>query len=109
MSFEHTPVLYRELLSNMRILHDKQNIIVDMTLGLGGHASGIIKMLHPGDIFIGFDADGENLTQAKVNIEKIVGNIPGITLHFVHSNFRSVKQELSKLGIDSITGAYADL
>jgi len=109
MSFEHTPVLYEELLSNMRIFDNKQNVIVDMTLGLGGHASGIIQMLHPGDIFIGFDADGENLKQAQVNIAEKVKNIPDIQLHFVHSNFQHVLRKLNELGVKSITGAYADL
>lgn len=66
-------------------------------------------MLHPGDIFVGFDADRENLTQAKRNIETTVKNISKVTLHFVHSNFRFVKQELQKLCISHVTGAYADL
>lgn len=74
-----------------------------MTLGLGGHATGIIQMLRQGDIFIGFDADNENLRQARENIEKNVANIPGITLHFVHSNFQFVKRELTNLGITKVT------
>jgi 16S rRNA (cytosine1402-N4)-methyltransferase len=109
MSFEHTPVLYRDILSNMRIHDDKKNIIIDMTLGLGGHATGVIQMLHPGDVFVGFDADNENLIQAAENIRKNLGNIPDITLHFVHSNFQFARQELEKLGIHSVTGVYADL
>ena len=92
----------------MRIHDDKQNIIIDMTLGLGGHASGIIQILHPGDIFVGFDADNENLKQAQENITKNVGK-SDVLLHFVHSNFQYAKQELENLGIHSITGFYADL
>lgn len=79
-----------------------------MTLGLGGHASGIIDKMHAGDIFIGFDADMENLIQAQKNIQTNINN-PGVILHFVHSNFCHVQEKLTLLGVTSVTGVYADL
>lgn len=79
-----------------------------MTLGLGGHASGIIAKMHAGDIFIGFDADIENLTQAQKNIQTNIDN-PGVILHFVHSNFCHVREKLTLLNINSLTGVYFDL
>lgn len=35
---KHTPVLYGELIQSLRFFEPGKNIIVDCTLGLGGHA-----------------------------------------------------------------------
>ena len=43
----HTSVLLDELVGAIEIHDDRQNIIVDCTLGLGGHASEVIKKMHP--------------------------------------------------------------
>ncbi len=41
----HIPVLYEELLESLRFFENSKNCIIDCTLGLAGHASGVIKML----------------------------------------------------------------
>lgn len=35
---KHIPVLYEELIGSLRFFETGKNIIVDATLGLGGHA-----------------------------------------------------------------------
>lgn len=42
---KHTPVLYGELIESLHFFEHGKNIIVDCTLGLGGHASGVIEKL----------------------------------------------------------------
>ncbi|MDD2515878.1 MAG: 16S rRNA (cytosine(1402)-N(4))-methyltransferase RsmH [Candidatus Gracilibacteria bacterium] len=110
--FGHIPVLYEEILSNLPISQTKTNIIIDCTLGLGGHAIGIIQKICEKDIFIGFDADAENLALAKSNIFKKVGSQivdKKIKTYFIHSNFSNLKEELEKINIKVVTGIYYDL
>lgn len=44
---KHIPVLYGELIESLHFFETGHNIIVDATLGLGGHASGVIQKLGP--------------------------------------------------------------
>ncbi len=104
---KHIPVLFGELIENTHIFSDKKNIIVDCTLGMGGHASKILENLHKWDIFIGFDADLQNLEIAKKRLE--VENNNGVELHFIHENFSRLKQALKNIGIEAITAIYYDL
>lgn len=48
----HISVLLDELLDNLKIFKNRQNIVVDCTLGLAGHACKVIEKLNPGDVFI---------------------------------------------------------
>jgi len=43
----HTSVLLSELVEAIEVQENRQNIIVDCTLGLGGHAEKILEKLHP--------------------------------------------------------------
>lgn len=104
---KHIPVLFGELIENTRIFSDKQNIIVDCTLWMWGHASKILENMHKWDIFIGFDADWENLKVAKKRLE--VENNHKVELHFIHANFWELKTELENRGITKITAIYYDL
>nr|MDD3720692.1 16S rRNA (cytosine(1402)-N(4))-methyltransferase RsmH [Candidatus Gracilibacteria bacterium] len=102
----HISVLLEELVSSIKIEKNKQNIIVDCTLGLAGHAKKIIEKLNPGDIFVGFDADIRNLELAKKVLENIRSDIKIV---LINSNFVNLKSELEKVGIKNITGIYYDL
>lgn len=42
---KHIPVLYGELLDALHFFRTGENIVVDATLGLGGHATGFIEKL----------------------------------------------------------------
>ncbi|MFK7780177.1 MAG: 16S rRNA (cytosine(1402)-N(4))-methyltransferase RsmH [Candidatus Gracilibacteria bacterium] len=104
----HISVLLKKLVDSIRINNDKKNIIVDCTLGMGGHASKIIEKMNKGDIFIGFDADIKNLELAEIRLNKI--NIDKkIDIILINSNFRNLKDELNKREINAITGIYYDL
>ena len=108
----HTPVMYDEILAHIGITETRTNIIVDATLGLGGHAAGVIRMLRDGDTFIGIDRDSENLTRARAYIEQTAGDVitqKHIQTHFVHADFRDISGVLDRLGIDHITDIYYDL
>ena len=42
---KHIPVLYGELIESLHFFETGKNIIGDATLGLGGHASGVLQKL----------------------------------------------------------------
>lgn len=104
---KHTPVLYEELVTNIKIFNNKQNIVVDCTLWMAGHAMWIIDKMNDWDIFIWFDADIKNLNLAseilKNNVKK------NVKIHLINSNYVNLKQELEKIGIEKVTGIYYDL
>lgn len=102
----HTSVLLEELVSAIEIYPDKQNIIVDCTLGLAGHASRVIQNMNPGDIFIGFDADERNLALATKKLEALKTQIKIV---LIHSNFEHLREKLSEHSIYSVSGIYYDL
>ncbi|EKD65982.1 MAG: S-adenosyl-methyltransferase MraW [uncultured bacterium (gcode 4)] len=110
--FWHIPVLLNELVDSIEIAWNRQNIVVDCTLGLGGHASKIIGKLNKWDIFVGFDADEDNLNNASLNIDKNIWEYikeKNIKIYFINSNFRNLKFELNKIWIDKVTWIYYDL
>lgn len=66
----HDPVL----LSEVELVLQSQNckkLIIDATLGLGGHASMMLSHLWAGDTLLGFDRDSDNLALAKAHLAKI--------------------------------------
>lgn len=107
---EHIPVLYEELLASVRSgLSGKSDVVVDMTLGLAGHACGLMESMRRGGTFVGFDADADNLAIAQSNVEERFGKKLPCDARFVHSNFRDVGQALDSLKLPQISAAFWDL
>ncbi len=107
---KHIPVLYGELLDALHFFRTGENIVVDATLGLGGHATGFIEKLGKWDIFIGLDCDSDNLRSAEGQIKKhFMGKKDLPIMYFIHSNFSELDQVLDDLEIKTITALYADL
>ncbi|NVP17892.1 16S rRNA (cytosine(1402)-N(4))-methyltransferase RsmH [Candidatus Gracilibacteria bacterium] len=105
---KHISVLLNELVDSIDIKKDEKNIIVDCTLGMGGHASKMIEKMNSGDIFVGFDADIKNLELARIRLDEVNKN-KKVEIHLINSNFGNIKDELEKIGIKEITGIYYDL
>lgn len=102
----HISVLLHELVTALDIQTQKQNIIVDATLGLAGHASTVISQMHEWDIFIGFDADERNLTLARERLQAMQSSVKII---LIHSNFEHLAEKLTEQNIEHITAIYYDL
>ena len=64
----HVPVLFDEALDFLRV--DPEGTYVDCTLGLAGHAEGILRRLGAQGRLIGFDRDPEMLDLAKARLMK---------------------------------------
>ena len=97
----HKSVLLKESIELLNI-HDK-GIYVDCTLGYAGHSSEILKKVPNGYLYA-FDQD----EYARNYSEDILSNI-GNNYKIIASNFASIKEELSKLGVSGVDGILFDL
>ncbi|TPE57151.1 16S rRNA (cytosine(1402)-N(4))-methyltransferase RsmH [[Mycoplasma] falconis] len=98
---KHIPVLLNECLNGLNI--KKDGIYVDLTLGRAGHSQEILKRLDKGKL-ICFDKDIEAIKESDLKLKQIADNYI-----LVKSDFRFIKEELNKLGINKVDGILADL
>jgi len=101
VEFKHVTVLLNEAVDILDIKPD--GIYVDGTLGGAGHSLEIVKKLTSGKL-ICFDQDINAISAAKEKLKDFMDK----TI-LVHSNFENLREELNKLGIESIDGFLVDL
>ena len=95
-------MLLNEAIEELNI--NKDGIYVDMTLGGGGHSSLILSHLDNGHLY-SFDVDDYSILRAKEKLDKT-----GKTNYtIIKSNFRNLKLELNKLGVEEVDGVLYDL
>jgi len=98
----HVPVLRREVLEYLDIR--RGDCIVDCTLGLGGHALGILERIGAQGKLIAIDCDRQSLECARARLSAYAPQI-----EFVHENFRQLDNILKTLRIESVDGILFDL
>ncbi|MGI5822540.1 MAG: 16S rRNA (cytosine(1402)-N(4))-methyltransferase RsmH [Dethiobacteria bacterium] len=101
-NFRHTPVMLPEVLKYLQPLPGK--VIVDATLGGGGHATAIIKQLLPAGRLVGIDCDQEALQAAQSRLSAF-----NEVFQAVKANFGEIEQACAQLGIDAVDGLLLDL
>ena len=82
----------------------KGMIVVDATIGMGGHSIEIIKKISPKGRLIGIDCDKEALEIAE---DRLAEYSKQCTL--VHDNFSNIDNILGSLGINKVDGVIVDL
>jgi 16S rRNA (cytosine1402-N4)-methyltransferase len=100
--FSHRTVLLHEVVDSLNLAPDA--VVVDCTLGGGGHSEAILEKLGPEGRLFGFDRDGEALAAAGERLERF-----GERFVPVRASFSSIREELNRLGIERIDGLVADL
>ena len=98
---KHISVLLEESISSLNL--DKSSVIVDATLGYGGHSSNILERIKEGHLFA-FDQDSEAIRHSTDRLSKI-----GTNFTIIKSNFVNLKEELNKLGVYKVDGVLFDL
>ncbi len=101
----HYPVMLKESLGGMDLKPGQT--VVDCTVNRAGHSIEIAKVIGSSGTLICFDLDNSALSEAKVNLAALGSASPKI--YFVNSNFRNIKDELTKIGINKIDALLADL
>jgi len=99
---EHEPVMQQEVLELLQCRPG--GIFVDATLGLGGHAWGILERIQPGGLLIGLDRDSESLEKARLHLRPFAD-----ATRLLHENFKNLPLVLNNLGIKPIDGILVDL
>ena len=102
MEFRHTSVLLQETIDSLRVRPD--GIYVDGTLGGGGHALEVCRLLSDKGRLIGIDQDGEAIAAAQERLKEFKDRVT-----FLRSNYCTMVTELEKLGITSVDGILLDL
>ena len=97
----HKSVLLDECIKYLNIKND--SIIVDCTLGYGGHSSEILKRIPNGHLY-SFDQDSEAIEYSKKRLSKISNNFS-----IIKSNFVNISSELKKINVESVDGILYDL
>jgi 16S rRNA (cytosine1402-N4)-methyltransferase len=77
-------------------------ILVDATVGVGGHAHLLAERLLPGGRLIGLDQDPAMLALARPRLE-------GLPVTLVHASFDQLREVLDDLKLDAVDGLLADV
>jgi 16S rRNA (cytosine1402-N4)-methyltransferase len=84
-------------------LADRPAVVVDATVGLGGHAAALLAA-HPALTLIGLDRDPQALAWATDRLQAYSGRT-----HLVHAVYDELPQVLESLGIGHLDGVLFDL
>src|ERR1041384_339237 len=98
----HEPVLLHEVVQ--QIDPKPSQIVVDCTIGRGGHAQALAARLGPNGLLIGLDTDPRNLQFAADQLR----SLPCPTRLF-HANFAELQEVLVQSGVGQVDGILADL
>ncbi len=93
-SHRHVPVLLHEVIDGLHI--KKDDVVIDGTLGMGGHAREILTLLDKRGVFIGIDQDGDVLAQTESELRtRAQAKIIAERLSFEHIPSVLIKHHLS--------------
>ncbi|MHC5017530.1 MAG: 16S rRNA (cytosine(1402)-N(4))-methyltransferase RsmH [Planctomycetota bacterium] len=99
---EHIPVLTEPLLE--WILLPKDGVMVDATVGHGGHSQIFGRMLGPEGYLLGLDVDQNSIQRAHSNLSDLTCRV-----ELVRENFAGMNEVLSHQNIDKVDFILADL
>jgi len=100
----HTPVALQYALGVLgTALGAPSAVLVDGTLGLGGHAEAFLERFENLTL-VGIDRDEAALALAKERLAKF-----GARVHFVHALYSEIEDVLADLGIASVDAVLLDL
>ena len=100
----HVPVLRDRVVALLEpALREEGAVVVDATLGMGGHAHALLTAC-PSAVLVGVDRDHEALTLAGERLAEF-----GDRVRLVHAVYDDLRQVLTDLGLTDVQGVLLDL
>ncbi len=105
LSKRHIPVLAMETIESLNI--KEKDVVVDATLGSGGHSERILKKLNKGKL-VAIDYNQQAIKESEKRLAPLAKENNNEVI-FVHDNFVHLKNILKKLKIKKADSIIADL
>jgi 16S rRNA (cytosine1402-N4)-methyltransferase len=102
MEYRHQPVLLAEVLQHLKL--PKGGIVVDATVGAGGHARGIIEALGKQGFLVGLDVDDEALDAAAKTLAPF-----GQQIKLIRESYKNLDKVLTALSLGKVDAFLFDL
>jgi 16S rRNA (cytosine1402-N4)-methyltransferase len=102
--YPHRPVLLEECLALLGPGAERGAIVVDGTVGMGGHAEAILVRNAPDGRLIGLDRDAEALRIARGRLAPF-----GNRVELVQASFRELDRVLAECGVPRVDAVLLDL
>src|SRR4051812_43484457 len=99
-STQHVPVLLNSVLE--ALAPRPGSIIVDGTLGGGGHTRALAERVAPDGYVLAFDRDPAAISAAEEHLR-------GLCVKVVHASYTEVPEVLAELGVQHVDGVLLDL
>ena len=99
---EHIPVLAETLAEQITLPPD--GVMVDATIGQGGHSYLFGKSLGPEGVIIGVDVDKEAIRRAQFRLKDLACRVI-----LLNCNFSQISEQVQEQGIDKVDFILADL
>jgi 16S rRNA (cytosine1402-N4)-methyltransferase len=101
-SSPHSPVLYQEIIHALQ--PRRRGYYVDCTVGVGGHATGILEASSPDGILLGLDLDPNAIRLARQRLAPF-----GSRAFLVKSSYTTLVDQITRLGWKEVDGILVDL
>jgi 16S rRNA (cytosine1402-N4)-methyltransferase len=79
-------------------------VVVDATVGTGGHARALAERIGREGLLIALDRDAQMLTLAQQNLADIA-----CMAHYIHADYRNLPEVLQELQIDAVDAILVDM
>ena len=99
---EHIPVLAETLAEQINLPTD--GVMVDATIGQGGHSFLFGQALGPEGVIIGLDVDKDSIRRAQLKLKDLACKVL-----LICANFSQISRQLQELSIDKVDFILADL
>jgi len=106
METVHKSVMLKEAIEGLNLKNGL--VVVDATMGGGGHSLEILKNILPLGTLIAIDRDSEAIERFKNKIKEENLNIKDENLILVKDNFANIKNILEEKGIKKVNAVLAD-